>query len=265
MPHAALPSLHGLRVIITRPQDYAQTLSQTLTAAGAEVACFPALTIGPPSDPLLLHQALARLARYHFALFVSRNAVAAVAQNWPGTHLAAEWPTATRIIAIGEPTARALIAADLVPAIVPKERFDSETLLQHPELQHLAGQQIVILRGNGGRELLHQEFRARGAQVTLVECYQRLPPSWPAAEFLALLTDPLPCVILITSGEGLDYLIDHLGTAAWPQLAQSALITGGRRLATLAAQRGFVGPILAASDPSDVAMLEALGEFSFAK
>lgn len=44
----------------------------------------------------------------------------------------------------------------------------SEVLLQLPELQNIAGKCALILRGNGGRELIGDSLTARGAEVTFV-------------------------------------------------------------------------------------------------
>ena len=90
-----------------------------------------------------------------------------------------QWPPHLLPAAIGQGTVRALAAHGVHGCIAPEQRFDSEALLALPELQaeRVAGQRVLILRGDGGRELLAETLSARGALVDLVSCYRRLPPS----------------------------------------------------------------------------------------
>ncbi|WP_438895058.1 uroporphyrinogen-III synthase, partial [Bacillus cereus group sp. BC243] len=82
------------------------------------------------------------------------------------------WPTAPRYFAIGRSTALALHTVSGSDVRYPLDRETSEVLLQLPELQTLIGKRALILRGNGGRELLGETLRERGADVTFCECYQ---------------------------------------------------------------------------------------------
>jgi uroporphyrinogen-III synthase len=68
-----------------------------------------------------------------------------------------------RYFAIGRTTALALHTVSGADVRYPLDREISEVLLQLPELQTIAGKRALILRGNGGRELLGETLRERGA------------------------------------------------------------------------------------------------------
>jgi uroporphyrinogen-III synthase len=72
-----------------------------------------------------------------------------------------------RYFAIGRTTALALHTVSGADVRYPLDREISEVLLQLPELQTLP-ESALILRGNGGRELLGETLRERGADVTFV-------------------------------------------------------------------------------------------------
>ena len=54
--------------------------------------------------------------------------------------------------------------------------FDSEALLAHPDLTIAAAARVLIVRGDGGRELLQETFARRGAVVETREVYRRVRP-----------------------------------------------------------------------------------------
>src|SRR5690606_19944061 len=75
-------------------------------------------------------------------------------------------------------TAKALLP--YVPSVeVAGVDMDSETLLENPHLQQLAGQRVVIFRGQGGRQFLFDALAARGAKVEFCELYQRRFVQYP--------------------------------------------------------------------------------------
>ena len=82
-------------------------------------------------------------------------------------------PEIIKVIAIGPTTARAVSDLFGCTVIHSDVGVTSEDLLSLPELEEIAGKQIGILRGKGGRELLAAELRERGAVVDYFEVYRR--------------------------------------------------------------------------------------------
>lgn len=85
-------------------------------------------------------------------------------------------PASLRIAAIGKGSAKVLAQYGVQNVITPKQKFDSEALLELPELQAITGKRIVIFRGDGGRELLDDELARRGARYEYAECYRHQKP-----------------------------------------------------------------------------------------
>jgi len=111
-------------------------------------------------------------------------------------------PPKLKIATVGQGSAKALRESGVANVIAPAERFDSEGLLALPELQDVAGWRVMIFRGDGGRELLGDTLRARGATVEYAACYQRSKPQHDAS----VLPDSAPDAITVTSSEALGYL-----------------------------------------------------------
>lgn len=201
-------SLHGLHVLNTRPAHQSAGLSEALRAAGADVAELPLIAIAPRALSAAEKRLLLELDRYDGVFFVSANAVRlgldAVADYWP------QWPHRLPAYAVGRNTAQGLEATALT-VHVPAQP-DSEGLLALPALQQLQGQRLLLLRGVGGRELLPQTLRARGAVVDIIELYHRELPADAQARWQALVRPPQ--VVLLTSPDALRHWQQVAGTAA---------------------------------------------------
>lgn len=244
-----------MRVLVTRPAEQSQRLCGLLAAAGHECIRLPTIEILPTADPDRLQSAIDRLGDYDLAVFISVNAVK--------TGLAAilarrSWPAQTRIATVGARSAEALTGYGLRVDLVPEHRYNSESLLALPELQDMDGQQVVIFRGNGGRELLRDTLLARGARVEYVEVYRRACPRADAAQLQPLWQPGYLDYISITSNEALQNLLLMAGEAARSRLLQIPLLVIGERQAALALKLGFVHPPRLAAQASDEAIMAAL-------
>ncbi|RDE18191.1 uroporphyrinogen-III synthase [Motiliproteus coralliicola] len=252
--------LAGQRILVTRPAHQADPLCRRLQQLGAEPIRFPLLKIAEtdPSAPHypLLKQQFLDLDNYQAVIFVSANAARLgydwIDQYWPQLPIRIDW------LAVGSATADCLSKLGIQPSS-GDGRMDSETLLQLPQLQQVQGQRILICRGSGGRELLAETLRGRGAQVDLAELYRREIPEYDATEIESIIYKSSASAMLVSSGEALSNLINltqpHGGGVG--QLAETPLVVPSQRVAELAKQNKF-NHIRVAANATDDAMIDVL-------
>ncbi len=247
-------SLHGKRILVTRPAEQAGELARMIAAQGGQAVLFPLLEITAADDLSALRRAVAQLDDYAVAIFNSPNAVA---YSLPELLAARRWPGTLRAAAIGPSSARELAARGVADVICPVGRFDSEALLELPEFAAaaLAGKKILLVRGDGGRELLAQTLRERGAQVDAVSCYRRSPPS-DGAPLVSLLRNSGIDALTISSSEGLRNLLPLLDTDALARLHRLPLFVPHQRIAQVAAELGWQRVVLSA--PADAGIIVSL-------
>lgn len=247
--------LAGRGIVVTRPRAQAAPLVEAIAAAGGLPLIFPLLEISPASDPQSLSDAVARLADYALAIFISPNAVDYALPAILAYH---RWPAGLLPAAVGPGTVKALAAHGVGGCIAPSERFDSESLLDLPELagEKIRGQRIAIFRGDGGRELLADTLRERGAEVDCITCYQRSGPAQGAAPLLAAWQAGALAALTVSSSEGLRYLVDLLDAEGRVFLQKTPVFVPHARIAENAQACGLHNIIL--TEAADAGILAGL-------
>lgn len=249
-------ALQGVRVLVTRPRDQAEKLAHLIEGEGGEAIRFPVIEIVEPKDTQALLSVIDRLDQFSLAIFISPNAVNRA------MHLILArrgvWPRNVRIACVGRGSARELEHFGAGNVIVPAGRFDSEALLALPELQQMKGKRIVVFRGEGGRELLGDTLKARGADIEYAECYRRARPHVDVTPLLHRWTRGEIDIVSLTSVDGLHNLFDMLGPAGQPWLARTPVIVVSRRMAEVCRELGLKTEPLVAAQASDETILEAI-------
>jgi uroporphyrinogen-III synthase len=261
MPKAEHPTapchLGGLSVLVTRPAQQADGLCERIADAHGRPVRFPTLEILGPANKQLARDALQAARHADLLIFVSANAV-----QYAFPLLPDELPVAIEVAAIGRATAQALDAVGLPATLVP-ERMDSEGLLALAQLQQVDGRSVIVLRGNGGRELIADTLAKRGAKVAQVEVYRRgLPQRSGAARNLLAGWDRLVDVVVATSVAILDNLFVLLGEEGADAVRGTPLVVVSQRLADHALGLGCTRVQVAASASDDdvLAALCSVGE-----
>jgi uroporphyrinogen-III synthase len=249
-------ALRGRRIVLTRPAGQNEHLAALVRAAGGEPVVFPALEIRDLDDPGPLLAAVDRLDRYDLAVFVSPNAVDR-AMNAIGSRRT--WPAGLRAATVGAASEQALARHGVTGVIAPAGRFDSEALLALPALAAVGGKRVVIFRGDGGRELLGDTLRARGATVDYVECYRRARPDADSGPLVRALERGEVDAVVASSSEGLRYLFDMVGEAGRQRLQRTPLFVPHARIAEGARALGCEQVVETA--PGDAGLAAALEAF----
>jgi uroporphyrinogen-III synthase len=248
--------LAGVRVLVTRPQHQAGTLAQLIERDGGTAVVFPVIEIAPPQDTTALARIVERIDAFDFAVFISPNAVARAMSLMHAQRPAL--PAHLRLVAVGHASARELERCGAGPVLAPHARFDSEALLELPELQDLRGKRVVIFRGEGGRELLGDTLGARGARVEYAECYRRVRPDADVGPLLERWARGEIDIVVVTSVEGLRNLFDMLGQRGSQRLLNTPLVVVSERMAQAARELGFHDTPQVAPGAADAAVLATL-------
>ena len=244
------PLLTGKGIAITRPTNQAKKLSALIEQAGGTPILFPLIEITPLYDYSQFEAVINESETYDWAIFISSNAV----QNAMPRLLKQGIPMTLKFAAIGPVTASELQSFGVKDVLIPNGRFDSESLLALPEMQAIKNKRVLIVRGIGGRDVLAETLKARGAQVSFAECYQRINPQTNCDLLANLYREKKLHGIAVTSSEAMRHLLDLAGDADW--LRNVALCVNHARIADLPRQLGL--KVLVADAPGDEAMLALL-------
>lgn len=222
--------LAGIGVLVTRPEHQSQRLAELVRSLGGEPLLFPAMEIVAQPDDATA-PVLKRLAQFDLAIFTSPNAARLAMQR---IAQAGALPASVRVAALGPGTAAELKKFGVREMITPDADFDSEALLVALSDWRFTGKSVVIFRGVGGRELLGESLRQRGAEVEYVECYRRIRPRHDLAELMPLWQKGALRACLATSSEIVTNLFDMAGEACRPWLCQTPMFVSHSRVAATA-------------------------------
>lgn len=235
------------RVLVTRPQGHNVELERLLRAQGFEPHALPLFQIEPAGDAQAQRAQLDASRDWNGWLFTSANAARAAAALDAG-----RWP---RLFAIGQATAAGLAALGHPGACRAASGSTSEDLLSHAALQSVAGQRFLICTGVGGRDVLAQGLRARGAQVERLELYRRVPIAYPQDRVRDALAQAE--ALICTSGDALDRLLALAPADMRDTLRARLLVVPSARVLELARRLGW-SSVRAPTSTSDAALVACL-------
>lgn len=200
--------LVGWRVLVPRGGPWGDQVAANLRAKGAQPIVAPMINFAPTDDAPALDAALARLATGDFDWMTITSATTVDVLSSHRAVIA----TGTRIAAVGEMTAAALVAAGYQVDLVPSDDNSARGLLREWEAA-TAGViplRILTLRSEIATPLLTEGLRRIGHNVQSVVAYRTI--GVPVSEqVVADVAAGLVRAVLVTSGSVAQQVQQQLG------------------------------------------------------
>ncbi|MDD9175029.1 uroporphyrinogen-III synthase [Aliivibrio sp. S2TY2] len=225
-----------MTILVTRPEQESQALCDALNQLGHPAISHPLLTIHPGKDLSQLPELFSPLSDGDFLIAVSQHAVEHT-QDYLQHHQI-EWKKGLNYLAVGQKSAQHLrtYISDTVHFPTPS---DSEHLLALPVLNSVAGKKVLILRGNGGRDLIYQALEALGAEVNYCEAYQRKMTPFDGKLNAKKWQSQSINTIIITSGEQLSFFTSQFSGTDLDWVLHCRLLVPSERINQLGQQLGY--------------------------
>ncbi len=229
--------MSGWRLLLTRPAEECAAVAAALAEQGVYSASLPLLAIEALAETPEHRQTVLGLDRYTAVIVVSKPAARL------GLELLDRYrpklPSAQAWFSVGGATG-AILADRGLHVSWPCTGDDSEALLRLPRLAEalaVRDPNVLVLRGEGGREHIADTLRARNVAVDSLELYRRYQPHYPPGTLLQTLRSERLNAVVVSSGQGLQSLRELAG-ADWAELLELPLFVPSPRVAQMAAELG---------------------------
>ena len=231
-----------MAVLVTRPDERGQQLVDMLAKAGVVAIHVPLFNIEAGAELNGLPNKFTQLKVGDYVFAVSKSAVDFADKALKNTGFV--WRDDLQYFTVGQGTAQHFAVTTTLAVHYPTTQENSEGVLQLAAMQNLQGKTILILRGNGGRELLSEQAQQRGANVEIVECYRRESIVYNSTEQTSLCKRAGVQTIVATSAEILTQLVDFVPQNEHNWLKSCQLITVSERISHLAQALGWQNVIV---------------------
>ncbi|MGP3927305.1 uroporphyrinogen-III synthase [Streptomyces sp. 8N616] len=253
--------LFGWKVLVPRTKEQAASLSDQLRSYGAVPHEVPTIAVEPPRTPQQMERAVKGLVtgRYEWIAFTSVNAVKAVREKFEEYGLDARAFAGIKVAAVGEQTAKALVAFGVKPDLVPSGEQSAAGLLEDwppydPVFDPI--DRVFLPRADIATETLVAGLIELGWEVDDVTAYRTVRASPPPAETREAIKGGGFDAVLFTSSSTVRNLV---GIAGKPHNV-TIIACIGPATAKTAEEHGLRVDVLS-PEPSVHKLAEALAEF----
>jgi uroporphyrinogen III methyltransferase/synthase len=219
--------LFGKRILVTRPREQAGDLVERLEVMGADAIEAPMIRVEPPSDYAPLDEACTRVGEFDWIVFASVNAVDAFIQRLLNGPRDLRALRDARLCGVGPATADRLARYGLKVDLVPAEHRAEGVVRAILEFRDVRGRKILVPRADIGRELIGDELRRHGAEVTEVVAYRTVvvePERDGEPDIYRMLLERRIDVVTFTSGSAVRNFVRVLGDEPAADLLRNTIV-----------------------------------------
>jgi uroporphyrinogen III methyltransferase/synthase len=219
--------LSGKRILVTRPREQAAELVELLEAMGAETIEAPMIRILPPDDYAPLDEACSRAGTFDWIIFSSTNTVDAFMERLLATPRDLRALGGVSLCVVGSATAERLRRYGLKVDLTPAEYRAEAVVRALREAVDVRGLKVLLPRSDIGREVIANELRKLGADVTEVVAYRTAiaePEREGEPDIYRMLLDRRIDVVTFTSASAVRNFVRVVGAEPAADLLRATIV-----------------------------------------
>ena len=256
--------LFGKRILVTRPREAAAELADLLEALGAQAIEAPMIRILPPEDYGPLDEACATVGRFDWVVFTSANAVDSFMQRLGASGRDLRALGGVRVCAVGPATAERLARHGLRVDLVPQE-YRAETLAHAlTESGDVRGLKIFLPRADIGREVVAEELKKHGAEVTEAVAYRTAVAEAEhesEPDIYRMLLERRIDVVTFTSASAVRSFVKVLGAEPAADLLRTTIVASVGPVTAEAAAQYKIQSTIVPTEYTIPALVDAIVEY----
>jgi uroporphyrinogen III methyltransferase/synthase len=255
--------LFGKRILVTRSRARAGQLIELLESLGAEPILAPMIRAVPPQDFTALDDACNAVERLDWIVFASANAVDAFIGRLLLSPLDLRALKGVKLCSVGPATQERLAKYGLKVDLTPSEYRAEAVAEALSQSGNVAGLKILVPRSDIGRDVIADELRRQGADVTEATAYRTVAVDLEregGPDVYGMLLDQHIDVVTFASASAVRNLVQVLGADPAPDLLKTTIVASiGPVTAEAAAQLNIQTTILP-SEYTIPALVDAIVE-----
>jgi uroporphyrinogen III methyltransferase/synthase len=256
--------LFGRRILVTRPKAQAADFVARIEAAGGEAIEAPMIRIVPPEDFGALDAACEHADQYDWIVFSSANAVDAFVDRLLAGPRDLRVLKGVRLCVVGPASGERLVRYGLKVDLTPAEYRADAVVPAMAALGALSGQKVLLPHGDIGREVVADELRRQGADVTEVVAYRTVIAEGEREgepDIYRMLLERRIDVVTFTSASAVRNFVQVLGAEPAADLLRTTVVASiGPVTAEAAAQHNIQSTIVP-SNYTVPALVDAIVEY----
>jgi uroporphyrinogen III methyltransferase/synthase len=256
--------LFGKRVLVTRPRELAVELIERLEMMGAEAIEAPMIRIMPPEDYGPLDDACARAGEFDWIIFSSATAVDAFVERLLAGPHDLRALKGVKLCVVGPATAERLTRYGLKVDLTPSEYRAEAVVRAISDATDVSGLKVLLPHADIGREIVADELRKRGAEITEVVAYRTItvePEREGEPDIYRMLLERRIDVVTFTSASAVRGFVGVVGAEPAADLLRATVVASIGPVTAEAASQYHIESTIVPSTYTVPALVDAIVEY----